>query len=257
MDFTINQYTQLLKSLQNAGFFFQTFAQYSESPHRNVLVLRHNVDARPQNSLRFAQIQAEHGVVGTYYFRAVPQSYDEDIIREIAEFGHEIGYHYETMDTCKGDVDSAYEVFCRNLEKFRKLTEIKTISMHGSPLSTHDNRDIWQKYDYRKLGILAEPYFDINFNELFYLTDTGRRWDGWKVSIRDKIPQQEEWIKKGLVFSSTKEIIKAAEDGKLPEKIMMTFHPQRWNDKFIPWMKELVLQNIKNVGKRVLVKMRG
>jgi len=54
-----------------------------------------------------------------------------------------------------------------------------------------------------------------------------------------------------------KNIIRAAEQGRLPNRIMMTFHPQRWNDKFMPWMKELILQNVKNLGKRVLVKMRG
>ena len=142
MDFTIKQYTQLIISLQTAGFFFQTFEEYMQAPRQKVIVLRHDVDARPQNSLRFAQIQAERGVRGTYYFRVVPQSYDENIIREIALLGHEIGCHYETMDSCNGNVDKAYDEFCRNLEQFCKITKISTISMHGSPLSKYDNRDI-------------------------------------------------------------------------------------------------------------------
>jgi len=52
------------------------------------------------------------------------------------------------------------------------------------------------------------------------------------------------------------DIIKAAEKGELPDRIMMTFHPQRWSDKTVPWVKELVWQRVKNVGKRVLVKFR-
>jgi len=47
--------------------------------------------------------------------------------------------------------------------------------MHGSPLSKYDNRKIWEKYDYRDYGIIAEPYFDIDFNEVFYMTDKGRK----------------------------------------------------------------------------------
>ncbi len=35
------------------------------------------------------------------------------------------------------------------------------------------------KNDYNLIGILGAPYFDVNFNEVFYLSDTGRRWDGW------------------------------------------------------------------------------
>ena len=46
-------------------------------------------------------------------------------------------------------------------------------------------------YDYRDYGIIAEPYFDVDFDEVFYLTDTGRRWDGDSVSVRDKVLKKE------------------------------------------------------------------
>src|SRR5690625_2901666 len=61
--------------------------------------------------------------------------------------------------------------------------------MHGSPLSRYDNRDLWKSYSYRDYGIIAEPYFDMDFSRVLYLTDTGRRWDGDKVSVRDRAPQ--------------------------------------------------------------------
>ena len=35
-------------------------------------------------------------------------------------------------------------------------------------------------------GSLLEPYFDFSLEEMLYLTDTGRRWDGSSFSIRDK-----------------------------------------------------------------------
>ncbi len=148
-------------------------------------------------------------------------------------------------------IDLAYESFCRNLEMFRKNFDIKTICMHGSPRSKYDNKDIWKKYDYKELVIIGEPYLDIDFNEVFYLTDTGRRWDGYKVSIRDKVSnQQKKWEEQGLVFHSTQDIINAAEENRLPDKMMMTFHPQRWHDNMLMWTEELVTQNIKNVIKR-------
>lgn len=328
MDFTIKQYHQLLDSQQHAGFFFKTFSQYlanqslisnDQSP---IVILRHDVDLLPYHSLRFAKIQAERGIQGSYYFRAVPESWDEAVIKEIADLGHEVGYHYENIDIVgsslknadstlslsKGTVsegvdilgtkheagstklsnysapekliDLAYEDFLENLEKLRKLVDVKTICMHGSPRSKYDNKAIWDKYDYKELGIIGEPYYDMDFNEFFYLTDTGRRWDGWKSSVRDKVPQQEEWSQKGLVFHSTNDIIRAIEHREVssergeesvelkaeqtsvirhptsvfPSKIMFTMHPQRWHNKYVPWAKELVLQNAKNVVKRFLVK---
>jgi len=272
MDFTINTYRSLLESLQTSGYTFLPFKDYIQSSINNhqssIIILRHDVDELKLNSLRFAKIQNELGIKGTYYFRIVPQSYDENVIKEIANLGHEIGYHYEDVDLVlqrkkikvkrKKDegtlIDSAYESFCKNLEMFRNNFDIKTICMHGSPRSKYDNKDIWKKYDYRELGIIGEPYLDIDFNEVFYLTDTGRCWDGYKVSIRDKISnQQKEWEKQRLVFHSTIDIINALRENRLPDKIMMTFHPQRWTNNPIPWTKELVMQNVKNVVKKVIV----
>ncbi|MBE0637806.1 MAG: hypothetical protein IH598_04740 [Bacteroidales bacterium] len=257
MDFTIKQYQQLLKSLQHAGFFFQTFKEYLQDPMQDkAIILRHDVDLLPQNSLQFAQIQHDFGVKGSYYFRAVPESWDEKVIKEIHALGHEVGYHYENLTTCKGNLEQALEDFKSNLGQLRNLVPVNTICMHGSPRSPYDSKDLWKSYDYRSFGIIGEPYFDINFNKFFYLTDTGRQWDGWRVSVRDKMSQQDNWVKQGLVFHSTNDIINAANKGNLPDKIMMTFHPQRWSDKPLPWIKELLWQGVKNVGKRVLIQIK-
>jgi hypothetical protein len=265
MDFTIAKYKKLLGALKEAGYTFQTFACFLENPRPRAIVLRHDVDAKKNNSLRFARIQAGMEIKGTYYFRMVPWSYDRDVIREIAARGHEIGYHYETMDSAKGEMEKAYTEFCRNLEKIRETVAVKTICMHGSPLSKYDNRSLWDKYDYKELGIIGEPYFDIDFSKVLYLTDTGRRWDGEKVSIRDKVktedhgPKTEEQTMPThhiphTTYHSTNDIINAAKSGELPDQIMFTFHPQRWTDKPLPWIKELIWQNVKNQVKRFLVK---
>ena len=175
--------------------------------------------------------------------------------------------------------------------------------MHGSPRSPWDSKDLWKHYDYRDFGIIGEPYFDIDFSEVLYLTDTGRRWDGNKVSVRDKVlPNQQinkstnqqldegkrkkekgkseertptagmepnKQINKSTNqqltttvrefqsqyhFRRTSDIIRAAETGQLPDKIMITVHPQRWTDKPLPWARELVWQNMKNQVKRLVIR---
>ncbi len=63
------------------------------------------------------------------------------------------------------------------------------------------------------------------------------------------MPQQDEWVRQGLVYRTTTDIINAAKDGRLPDQIMMTFHPQRWTDAFVPWVMELLWQSAKNVVK--------
>ncbi|MCD4677615.1 MAG: hypothetical protein K8S18_16710 [Desulfobacula sp.] len=256
MDFTFKKIELLYQSLKSKGFLFYTFSDYIQGEALNspFVILRHDVEARYENALYLAKIQHEIGIRGSYYFRLLPKSYNGNIIKEIAALGHEIGYHYDDLSYCKGNYEKAFQRFQKNLAILRNIAPVTTIAMEGAPLSKYDNRDLWKKYDYKKLGIIGEPYFDIDFNKMLYLTDTGRRWDGWRVSIRDKMTQQGEWIGQGLVFHTTNDIIKAAEQGKLPGRIMMTFHPQRWNDRFIPWFQELVFQNIKNQVKRFLVK---
>ncbi|GAP42368.1 hypothetical protein TBC1_11497 [Lentimicrobium saccharophilum] len=277
MDFTLRIYKEMLTALQTQGFSFQTFADYSEDKVKAkvevkvkgdaaqpqpepqpLILLRHDVDLLPGNSLATAKLEHALGIKGSYYFRAVPESWAERIIREIAGLGHEIGYHYESLTTCNGDMEKAYHDFTANLEKLRRLAPVSTICMHGSPRSPWDSKDLWKHYDYRSLGITGEPYFDTDFSEFFYLTDTGRRWDGWKFSVRDKIPvHQDRWIAQGLVFQHTGDIINAARTGTLPPRVMITVHPQRWNDAFLPWAKELLWQNVKNQGKLVLLAMRS
>jgi hypothetical protein len=238
-------------ALKEKDYSFQTFHAYLLGPEKRSVILRHDVDKYPAHSLKTALLQADMGIKGTYYFRAVPCSWNENIIREIHELGHEVGYHYESLTVCHGDMEKAYADFKRNLERLRNLVPVNTICMHGSPRSPYDSRDLWNKYNYRELDIAGEPYRDIDFSNVLYLTDTGRRWDGYKVSVRDKVEEyQHIWEKYGWNYHSTFDIIESILTDKLPDQVMFTFHPQRWTDNDISWTKELVLQQLKNVIKR-------
>ena len=258
MDFTINIYRNLLESLKTKFFNFLPFSNYSEklvTLEDSSIILRHDVDLMPENSLLTAELEESLGIRGTYYFRIIPETFKPDIIQEISALGHEIGYHYEDMDLVKADnldchIDLAFESFKRNLERLRKIAPIKTICMHGSPRAKYDNKLIWTKYNYKELGIIGEPYLDLDFNEFGYLTDTGRRWNGDKVSVRDLVNS-----KYNFNFRTTKQIIENID--KLPAKIMFTIHPQRWHNSIFPWTRELILQNAKNLVKYTLVKIRN
>ncbi len=246
-DFTLHKYEEFLRAALNQGYQLVSYENYLLNDFDKVLILRHDVDKKPQNSLKTAQLQYQLGVTGTYYFRAVPESFDERIIKQIVALGHEIGYHYEDLTICKGDAKKAILHFEKWLDKLRTFYPVKTVCMHGSPMSKFDNRLLWDKYDYKKYDIIAEPYFDINFDEVFYITDTGRRWDGNKVSVRDKVVSKFK-----LNFHASDELINAFNKGEMPHKIMQNIHPQRWSNNKQEWMKELVIQRIKNTIKKAI-----
>lgn len=263
-DFTVACYRELLETLLDTGYTFFTTEQYAHAmqkdyhlPADKVVVLRHDVDLKPENSLTTATLEHTLGINATYYFRIVKESNRPDIIHRIAALGHEIGYHYEDLTLANGDISKAYLSFQSNLEYFRRFYPVSTICMHGSPRSPYDSKDIWRTYDYHALGIIAEPYFDIDFAHCFYLTDTGRCWDGYRVSVRDKIPTyQDQWTAAGLSFHSTQDVISAAKSGKLPKQLMITTHPQRWTDNNRLWWKEMISQNLKNIVKRIMILLR-
>lgn len=272
-----------------------TVREYSGIRHPEnypLIVLRHDVDKRPESSLETARIESELGLRGTYYFRIVPESFDKRITTEIASLGHEIGYHYEDMDLARQKTKSerrktsdcktaglqdkeeelaeiAIESFRDNLVKLSDIVPIDTICMHGSPRSPVDSKVLWKYYDYGNFGILAEPYFDFSLEEMLYITDTGRRWDGTTVSIRDKVLNRDteyysSWKRKPLSgsamsmtekshefqgrfrFRGTENIMEAVREGSLTTRLMITFHPQRWSDNNCEWTKELIGQNVKN-----------
>lgn len=260
MDFTLTTYKSLLETLLSkySQYSFLSFKEYMEnniSDKKPVIILRHDVDRLPQNALKIAELEHSMGIKATYYFRVVGDSYNLSIMNKISDYGHEIGYHYEDVHLINKHhkvkmriiseeelIDLAYESFCKNIELFRKDFEISTICMHGSPLSKFDNKIIWKKYSYKLLEILGEPYIDINWNECGYLTDTGRRWNGDNVSVRDKVNSRYK-----LNFRSTHNVIENIK--ALPEQLMVTIHPERWTNSPASWATQLITQNIKNIVK--------
>jgi hypothetical protein len=249
-DFTYQKFSSLLECFQSSGYAFQSVEDFVHQPLEKSVILRHDVDRAPQHSLITAGLERSRGIRGTYYFRIVRQSKNPRVIKEIAELGHEIGYHYEDLVRAKGNPEEAIKLFRENLEYFRRFYPVKTICMHGSPASGWDNRELWKKYSYRDFGILAEPYYDLDYNKILYLTDTGGRWDGGRSSVRDKVIQEHfEPLKQKL--RTTDDILSALIASELPGQLMITVHPQRWSDNVLYRITESSMQIVKNIIKQL------
>ena len=245
MDFTIKKYSRLLRSLQQNGYEFITFEDYCLGVRMNrFVILRHDVDEMAHNALEIAEVENKLGIISTFFFRIVKHSNHPEIIRKIVSLGHQIGYHYEDLAMANGDKELAYTNFQKNLKYFRSFAPVATICMHGSSMSEFDNRLLWQTYDYKNDGIIGEPYFSVNFNEVFYLTDTGYCWDGYKTAVRDTAPN-----KFNLSFHTTDDIIEAINQGLLPNQVMILAHTL-WTDNLLKWLFIYVREKSRNSVKR-------
>ena len=252
-DFTFAAMGLLYRSLLENGYNFITFQEYCSGPTVDrFVILRHDVDKNIQNAVHMAEFEHSLGITASYYFRTKNKVYDEAMIKKISSLSHEIGYHYEDLATAGGDMAAAIRNFEANLDRIRCLGPVKTICMHGSPMSRHDNRALWEQYSYRDYELIGEPYYDIDFSDVMYLTDTGRTWAGQALSVRDKVPSHFS-----NNIKTTFDIIAELEHKKMPTKLMLNIHPHRWAKDFFSWFKELIWQNFKNAVKFVLIKIKS
>lgn len=229
-DFTLKSYQTLLFAFQQAGYQFQTFEELMTQPFEGKsVVMRHDVDELAWNALKIAQLENELGIRATYFFRIVKQSNVPEVIEQIVGLGHEIGYHYEDMAMAEGDEVQAIKTFEENLSYFRKYYPVKSVCMHGSSTSDYDNRLLWKNHSLSDFGLVGEPYLSVDFNKVFYLTDTGYAWDGGKYATRDIVESGF-----GLKFHTTSQIVDCINAGNFPEKALILAHTL-WTDNPIQW----------------------
>jgi hypothetical protein len=228
-DFSFDAYKQLIGRLREAGYGFQTFGEFIASPLDKVVLIRHDIDVAAVSALRFAKMERELNINASYYFRMIKFVYQPKIIREVANLGHEVGYHYEDLSRNNGNMAKALQDFEYNLSLLRQIYPVKTICMHGSSGSPFDNREMWNLANMKDYNIIAEPYLSLDFNKVLYMSDTSQCWNGSNVALRDKVKSTLD-----ISFRTTWDIIKGID--KLPDQVMLTIHPELWTNSLIGWL---------------------
>lgn len=253
LDFTLEKFSELCKIVKE-NYRTITVAEYLSSNNlleksEKFAIMRHDVDRKPKNSLNTAMIEHKLGIRATYYFRTNDDIFCPEIIQEIEGMGHEVGYHYETLGKAKGNYKEAIELFKYELDKFRKICNVKTICMHGDPLSKYDNRDLWKSYDFRNFGILGEAYLSIG-KDVNYYSDTGRSWNS-KNNIRDFIHDKNE----NKIVDTTDDMIDMIKGDKINKLYILT-HPERWSSGNVEWSFNYAKDSVFNTGKKILLSVR-
>jgi hypothetical protein len=255
-DFTLEKYKDLCKTILSSGYKIITVKDYIGKDNdlkapKKIMILRHDVDRKIANTEKMAVLENKLGISSTYYFRKTNDVFKPEIIKKVHDLGHEVGFHYEVMDKAKGDFKKAIKIFEKELKEFRNICEVKTVCMHGNPWTSWKNADIWKKYNLKDYNIIGEPYITIDFDKIAYFTDTGRRWDGGKYSIDDYVQSSQE-----TAVRTTDELSELISAGTYPAMFILS-HPNRWSDNIGYWLSELIKQNIKNVGKRIIKRRRS
>ncbi|WP_321112203.1 hypothetical protein [Halorussus salinisoli] len=243
--FDLADYERLLDVALANGWQFVTVEEYlrDDDLEEPFVVLRHDVDRKVGSAVAMANAEADRDVQSTYYFRT--SKFDSETARAMSEQGHEIGYHYEDLAKTHGDVAAAYDRFERNLERFRKHVDVTTACAHGSPLSPHNNTDMWSDDpNFDEYDLLGEAYLSINFDNdrpagLYYLSDTSRDWNLDLPGF-------------GLI-RNTDDVVDALR-ARARSRLYMLAHPCRWSKSRVEFLErsgwDVTTETVKSLVER-------
>jgi len=159
------------------------------------LLLRHDVDQHPAAALKMAAIEAELGVISTWYFRwrtALPQ-----VVGEIHAHGHAVGLHYETLTRellrrglgpldAEALIPEARELLRRELAAFaERFGPVRSACPHGDTRMPGVHNGLlllgedWSAYglDWDANAAMREHFLDV------WLTDRSAPEGRWKEGL--------------------------------------------------------------------------
>ncbi len=199
---------------------------------KEFLILKHDVEDKPEKALDMAKIEARYGHRGTYYVQGfLLNEKNIPVLKEIQELGHELSYHHDVMDANAGDIQKALETFRQNKDNFEKNGFIiKTVCQHGNPIANRvgytSNRDF-----FRNEGVCAQfpdiAEIMVNFKEKTgvnhtYISDAGY---GFKT-IFD--PETNDIVKSDHRDVKLKNLDSVADVIKRNGATIVSTHPHRW-----------------------------
>jgi hypothetical protein len=186
------------------------------------VILRVDVDYRADHALDLARIAANHLMRGSFYFRCHQGNFALDAIYQIAALGHEIGYHFETLDLCRGDFDAASALFLRHIDQLRRAgVEVRTVAAHGAPPTATTyrfNLDLLrQRPDLlTEADLSGETTLSIDFERVIYVSDARWRW------------RRYDRFQPGAQGEPTSLSATQAAFPRWSAGLYINFHPQHW-----------------------------
>ena len=225
----------------------------------NYLVLKHDVETDVFKACELAKIEYKYGHRGTYYVQAyLLDNYSNvEMLKRMQDMGHEISYHYDVMDSCKGDLEKAIAEFDENKKKFEKFGFVlKTLCQHGNPVVERvgytSNRDFFRsgrvKSLYPELSDVMVNFKEVRQTEYVYYSDAGRQFKLIFDPITNDIVNSDD---KNTVYNDLDEVY-ASFNG---ENVIISTHPHRWTKSAVSYvLKAAAFKTVKFVAK-VLIKI--
>lgn len=224
--FTHAAYAHLLTVIEDAGYETLTVREYL-SPGRlpeRFVVVRHDVDGKPQRAEALARLEADLGVAASYYFH--PSAFRETRAERVEGLGHEVGYHYDDVATARGDLDTARALFANNLRVFRRACDVATVSPHAAALSQFDNASLWDEGpSFREFDLLGDADRSVDYVDLAFFSDTGRTFRERPADRVRALGERDQTV----TVETVDDLASRFREGAVQRACLLT-HPRRWTN---------------------------
>lgn len=224
------------------------------------VVLKHDVETDVSRAYKMAAIEHKYGHRGSYYVQAylLDDAKNVEMLQKMQEMGHEVSYHYDVMDSCRGDIDAAIVEFEQNKEKFENNGfELKTLCQHGNPIVERvgytSNRDFFRCERVRELYPALSDIM-VNFKEqrntdYVYYSDAGRKFKMIYDPLFNDVINSDD---KNVIYKDLDAVLASFDVGG---RYIISTHPHRWTDSALIYtVKTGIFKIIKFVAK-ILVKI--
>lgn len=222
------------------------------------LVLKHDVETDVPHAYEIAKIESSFGHRGSYYVQAYLLEDDKNVelLKKMQQMGHEISYHYDVMDSCKGNLEAAIEEFEKNRLIFENNGfHIVTVCQHGNPVVERvgytSNRDFFRS------NHVCETYPDIsdimvNFKQrvatdYLYFSDAGRVFKLIYDPINNDVVSSDD---KNISIPDLTTLINglSSDIGNI-----ISIHPHRWTKSAVKYVsKNIIFKVVKTTAKLMM-----
>ncbi|UMZ74711.1 hypothetical protein [Natranaerofaba carboxydovora] len=196
-------------------------------------IIRHDLEGKISRALDIARIESNNNITSTYYVHGeLLTPANVELLREIEDLGHEVGYHYDVLDKHNGDREKAIEEFKYYIDKFVDLGfDLKSICPHGNPLKKRNgwrgNKDLFVPGESKRLFGLYDATVDIpsqvGKERYTFISDAAYSWNRGNFSdIKDIVDfikdnnsiyiytHTHRWQKSRLKFYVSKYLFRSA-----------------------------------------------
>lgn len=226
----------------------------------NYLVLKHDVETDVPHAYEIAKIESSFGHRGSYYVQAylLEDKKNIELLKKMQQMGHEISYHYDVMDSCKGNLDTAIKEFEKNRTCFENNGfHIITVCQHGNPIVERvgytSNRDFFRSNRVREIYPDISDIM-VNFKqqiptEYLYFSDAGRMFNLIYDPINNDVVNSDD---KNIPFSDLASLLNrlSSDTGNI-----ISIHPHRWTNSAVKYVSKNIIFKVVKATAKLMMKI--